>query len=302
MAPWGRRGSVYKTWASESTGAPGFLVTTKSPASNNRRRSSGANVASKRKRPRLAPASDTPHETLDTPCTAMATPESTSTDDGSWHTYLRRFSGESGEWINLSAIEGIPRQWDVLADTSGVAGPAVGFDSYYGDVPADCSLDSAIPSCEVLRKAFQVLDAWVQTADEEDKRKAATICSDLLVELVQLGTAAIRQGQYADDDLLEVVQSARHSGPAVASFMGLDNEPNVVALLRLLLNPIFLHNFLLRAEHKAALEVLVACLKNLLLELTLPRTPSPADHAAKAEVLMRGSLAIVGARSQEQPK
>lgn len=202
-----------------------------------------------------------------------------------WLAYYTR--SLDGEFINLAAIEDL-----LLSSTS----PC---DSYYTDVDEipETQCFRRVPTAEQVRLAFQQI-LVAATHDECSKEAVHSCCGDLLLEVLQLGDAARRFGLwYDEDDLFSCVAAARQSAPDLMTITGLRGDTNIDILLHLLQTPEQLHAVLTDNAHVDVLAVLVGCVKHLLLELTLPsRTQSPADFAIKSEVLLKSSIALVGAK------
>lgn len=203
------------------------------------------------------------------------------------------------DFVNLSLVE------ELLGDAARAT------DHYYDEIRSPCylSLDSPRSGCfgrglamgslfpapETFRRGCHLLLAELD--DDLVKHRVAGVASDLFVEVIQLGSAALRLGAYAEEDLNHCVDAARHATPKILALTGLADDGDVVAVLRLLQSPARLHTLLVNKEHGHLLSLVVMCFRNLMLSLVHEaRSPSPADLAAKSEVFHESSLAVVGAR------
>jgi len=220
----------------------------------------------------------------------------TGTDGTSWEHFYKRFSG-NGEYMNLEAVE------DLIAIAMHPCRDYCAYDSYYDDVPPDAWHEPAaaaahdpIPGPAVIRRASACLIDYAHGPGEATRRFLGGVGTDMLVDLLALGNAAIRLGTVDEDDLLEVICASRNCFARLRGLPDIATNTDIASLFRLLQSPAALHAVMLQSEHDEILRVLLGCVKCLLLELTLPqRTPSPADHAAKAEVLMDSNLTLIGA-------
>eukprot|EP00035_Acanthoeca_spectabilis_P032200 m.17727 g.17727 ORF g.17727 m.17727 type:complete len:261 (+) comp5215_c0_seq1:300-1082(+) len=191
-----------------------------------------------------------------------------------------------GRYVNLAAMD----DDDDLFGTLELADP------YYDEVPAESEATcwQAIPTADTVRTACRRL--LVEVEDDRAKLRVGRVCSDMFVEMIQLGSASLRLGSYREDDLNHCVDAARRAAPALMKATGLTNDADVDAVLGLLQSPYKLHALLSFNEHSSLLSTIVMCFRNLMLSLVLPsRALSPAELAVKSEVLLESSLHLVGA-------
>ena len=204
-----------------------------------------------------------------------------------------------GVFFNLQAIEDMISGGDTLSFVDSE------YDAYYDVVPSENEAPCmrSVPSAARVRAAWQRLAARVAADDNVRSALVDGGCTDMLVEVIQLGVDAQRLGTINENDLTGVVVAARACARGLVDATSLASDADVESVLHLLRSPDKLRAVLTLRDHKDVLEVLVQCAKNLMIELSLPvRTPSPDEHAARSEALLASSLALVGAVSTTAPR
>lgn len=204
-----------------------------------------------------------------------------------------------GVFFNLQAIE------DLIAGADTLSFVDSEYDAYYDVIPSENEAPCmrSVPSAARVRAAWQRLAARVATDHEVRSVLVEGGCTDMLVEVIQLGVDAQRLGTIDDNDLTGVVVAARACARGLVDATSLASDADVESVLDLLRSPDKLRAVLTLRDHIDVLEVLVQCAKNLMIELSLPvRTPSPDEHAARSEALLASSLALVGAVSTTAPR